>query len=644
MTEATVRSLSTEEQSLRNELASCARELANRLPPQAPRAAASIRDLACEATVLAGLEADVDALVQLTLLARDVDASLAEATACGTRDERLRHYAAAVDTAQAACAAVRPVFQRFAESGLLTVFLLQAAVLLHASAVAPQRLRQAASTRLATLVAGLRQALSAEMDAALQSSGWPPPLPPISSSTHAPEAPAAWKPDSDAVARVAVLLDAVRIASSQAAARPHPGDVPPSAWSALRMAAPLCERLRFHFTSGGPVDRRDRPEWLLLHALRMGAAYAPAVAACLPPPLPGTWQLSHAAALTVALAEEAAAVLRTHVLPAMNADGSGAAARSAWLHLADEMRDFDAKLAVTVSDSAARLCGASRVLVEKAEWERHWTRAELDAALRQLDGAVDASDAWHDAVPADDMAEGAEHSGQPPSGVRPVCALRAMAIIQAVCARATVLPHASQQRAFMRDVPAEVATDFLGRVQRHEKGAAAFGDPAASDSIARAAICICAVRFLHLGLEALAEEPALWQLEQQHAARTRVGGEDEATAGAPTGGVFAAEVGQAVQLLGQWLQALAQALVSQFMVDAAHLLPGVHAGGDAAAMLAPAVAGLGGRMGQLRGLLDAALFASTWCVAAAPCRVRGFAWLPSLTLLQLCAGELWWRA
>ena len=120
MTEATVRSLSTEEQRLRNELASCARELANRLPPQAPRAAASIRDLACEATALAGLEAGVDALVQLTLLARDVDASLVEATACGTRDERLRQYAAAVDTAQAACAAVRPV-QRFAgESGPLT--------------------------------------------------------------------------------------------------------------------------------------------------------------------------------------------------------------------------------------------------------------------------------------------------------------------------------------------------------------------------------------------------------------------------------------------------------------------------------------------------------------------------------------------
>jgi hypothetical protein len=644
MTAATVRSLWEEEQRLRNDLASSARELASRLPTQVPRAAASIRDLACEAAVLAGLEAGVDALVQLTLLARDVDASLSEATSCATLDERLRHYAAAVDTAQTACAAVRPVLQRVGDRPVPDLCSpSQAAVLLHPSAVAPQRLQQAASTRLAALVAGLRQALSAEMDAVLQSSSWPPPLPPISSSSHAPEAPAAWKPASDAFARVATLLDAVRIASSRAVALPHPGDVPPSAWSALRMAAPLCERLRFHFTSGGPVDRRDRPEWLLLHTLRMGAAYAPAVAACLPPPPAGTWQLSHAAALTVALAEEAAAVLRTHMLPAMNADGSGAAARSAWLHLADEMRDFDAKLALTVSDSAARLCGASRVLVEKAEWERHWTRAELDAALRQLDGAVDASDAWHDAVPADDMAEGVEHSGQRPSGVRPVCAVRAMAIIQAVCARATVLPHASQQRAFMRDVPAAVATDLLGRVQRHEKGAAAFGDPAAPDSITRAATCICAARVLHLGLEALAEEPSLWELEQQHAARTRVGGKDQATDGSPTGGVFAAEVGQAVQLLGQWQQALAEALVSQFMVDAAHLLPGVHAGVDAAAMLAPAVLGLGGRMSQLKGLLDAALFASTWCVLAA--RVVSMCFnLPSLTLLFLCPGELWWRA
>ena len=68
--------------------------------------------MAQEATVLAGLEEGVDALVQLTLLARDVDATLAEASACGTRDERLRHYAAAVDTAQTACAAVRAVSLR----------------------------------------------------------------------------------------------------------------------------------------------------------------------------------------------------------------------------------------------------------------------------------------------------------------------------------------------------------------------------------------------------------------------------------------------------------------------------------------------------------------------------------------------------
>ena len=483
--------------------------------------------------------------------------------------------------------------------------------------ITPKRIQVAGSTRLNAVVSSVRQALSSELDGLLQSSGWPPPM--SSSMSETSPTPAAWRPSSDVLPRVAALLDAVRIASSGAA--PGRVDVPPSAWSLLRMAAPLCERLRFHFTSGGPADRRDRPEWLFLHTLRMGVAYAPAAAACLPDPPPGTRQMAHTAALTLALAEEAAVVLRSHFLPAMNADAIGGreATRGAWLHLADEARDFDLKLALVVGDTAARIGGASRVLVEKAEWDRHWTRAELDAALRQLDSAVDASDAWHDADPQDETAQAASSLAvlTPAHGMRPVCAVQALSVIQAACTRAAVLPHASQQRAFLREVPAAVAADFLGRVQRRAKGAAAFGDPVAPDSIVRTVSCICAAHVLQTGLEVVAEEPNVWELERQHASRALATMEmqHEHKNGARSG-VFSPEVTQAAELKGEWRQALTQALVSQFMADAAALLPSLaaHASGEACAALAPAVLSLGSRIRHIRNSLDDALFADAWYV------------------------------
>lgn len=501
---------------------------------------------------------------------------------------------------------------------ILSLVSLQAAVLVRdADTSIPKRLQTAASTRLNAAVTSLRQALTAELDASLQSCGWPPPM--SSSATDGLPSPADWRPSSDAIPRLAALLDAVRIANARALPGTRDATPPPPAWSVLRMAAPLCERLRFHFTNGGPADRRDRPEWLLVHTLRMAAAYAAAAAASLPDPQPGTRQMPHAAALTLALAEEAAAVLRVHILPVMNAEAiGGRAAHGAWLHLADEAREFDAKLALIVGATAARMGGASRVLVEKAEWDRHWTRAELDAALRQIDSTMDADDAWHDMIPHDTLQEDDGQSSwvhtTTSPGMRPVCAVHAVAVIQAACTRAAVLPHASQQRAFLRDVPAAVASDFLGRVQRHARGAAAFGDPVAADSIQRAITCICAAHVLQLGLEALAEEPALWELEQQHASRVRPTGMQSGHTDGVHGGVFAPEAAHAQELHAKWRQALTQALVSQFMADAASLLPTIQSVGEATTVLAPAVLGLGSRLRQIRSYIDAALFASMWCV------------------------------
>lgn len=124
--------LSQEVRQLEQDLARCANELAHRLPAQAQsmclglcvpsldlsrqsellcvRAVtgdSSVQHLAVKAVVLTVLEAAVDALVQLTLLVRDVDVSLAEATSCSSFDERFTHFQTAVNTVQAACTAVR---------------------------------------------------------------------------------------------------------------------------------------------------------------------------------------------------------------------------------------------------------------------------------------------------------------------------------------------------------------------------------------------------------------------------------------------------------------------------------------------------------------------------------------------------------
>jgi hypothetical protein len=116
-----------EVQNLEQDIARCAQSLASRLPARENSAclmalllllcfltvvahvagSCSVQQLLENATVLAGLEASVEALVQLTVLARDVDVSLAEANACSSANERLTHFAAAVSTVQAACAAVR---------------------------------------------------------------------------------------------------------------------------------------------------------------------------------------------------------------------------------------------------------------------------------------------------------------------------------------------------------------------------------------------------------------------------------------------------------------------------------------------------------------------------------------------------------
>jgi hypothetical protein len=148
---------------------------------------------------------------------------------------------------------------------------------------------------------------------------------------------------------------------------------------------------------------------------------------------------------------------------------------------------------------------------------------------------------------------------------------------------------------FLCDVPAQLASEFIGRVSRRARGASAFGDPAAPDSICRFAQCIAAVRVLEVGLEQLVEAPQLAEFEA-------------------TGGAFAPQLAQCAARQIEWLQAVADALSHQFEAAAtprlrsARLSPLLAIAAERRA-LAAALAGVGV-------LLEPVLLARVWRLVA----------------------------
>jgi len=521
--------------------------------------------LARAASSLCALESSLGALVQLCQLVREAEVSLGEAAQSGGGEAELSSGRLALlrAAADAFCAA--------------------AAEASHACAVeAPERLRATATRRLRAGAEALRLRLAAELRAALQEADWPPPLPPASGGGASPAA-AGWRLPPRAAA-AAALLDSVCAAHRDTTPCAAERDAPPApGWAVTELCAPLCERLRLHFAAGLPTDRPEKPEWLLAHALRMAAFYAPLAAA-----LPAARGCApQSAALASLLAGAAAEALRARAIPwLLSADGP-ADAPAAWLHLADEATRFDAALAPLAGEARARGCGAARLLAEHPEW----AAAELRAATQQLDAAMEAEGAWDDAE-----AGGAEEDVGPagPRAARPACALRALALVQQAAARAEPLPLAEQRRAFLRATAAQLAADFLGRVARRARGASAFGDPAAPDSLRRFAQCVAAARLLEAGLELLAEAPQL------------------AEAAAGEGGALSPLLAQCAARQGEWLQAVAEALSCQFemaatpRLRAARFSPLLAITAERRA-LAAALAGLGS-------MLEPALLARVWCV------------------------------
>jgi hypothetical protein len=457
----------------------------------------------------------------------------------------------------------------------------------------------------------VRGVVGSQLRCALEGAGWPPSLEEATSAAGATWQPgrasAAAAAAASRVAPLSALLEATCASAVAADVAPHPRFC---GWTAAEVAAPLRDRLAFHFSGGRPTDcAAERPEWLFAHALRCARAYAPAAAVLLPPGAPRP----PAASLAAALAEEAAGVLRRSAVPQLLA--RGAAGGPAWTHLADEAAAFDAALAALAGPEAAAACGAVRALVEKAEWGARWTAAELEAALRQMDAAADDDADWERAA-SDDEEEEAHEDGTAEAapradGFRPRCAAAALEVVRAAAARAAQLPHASRQRAFLRDVPAAAAADFVARCSRRARSAASFGALVAPDALARAARCICAAATLRDGLEELGEAPALWALA--HAAPRRA--DDEQAAPPPRGGVFADEVAACDAFVEEWAGELASAVAADFAAVAERYSAALRRGAASPApLLAAAVDAAAAAMLLLRALLPPLQLARVGCV------------------------------
>jgi hypothetical protein len=533
---------------LRARIAALAREKASQLSGAALGEQRALSQLASVVRETRTLEANVGALLQLTVLVREAEESLADAAQSASSDARLAPLAAAADALRAAGAQ---------------------------SVEEPPRLRAAAHARLRACSVSLCSRLRSELRDSLASDGWPPPLPPASAA-----AACAWRPSARTL-QLCSLLDS---------AHPVLEGSDSFSCSVAELCSELRERLRAHFCGGLATDRGDKPEWLLHFTLRCASFYAPAAHRLPRPPAAAP----PAAALACLLSEEACAVLRLRQLPhlAQTADHASAA----WLHMADEARRFDAHLSALAGEARARRCGALRLLCECPAWQRPWHEAELRAALRLLDAAEEAPGAWE----APGGAGEGEDGDAPARGLRPACATAALSLLQQCAARAAQLPAAAAA-SFYQAVPCALAQDALGRLQRRARGATAFGEPWAAESLRRLAQCVGAARQLEEGLERLGEAP---EATEAHAA----GSEHR-------GGVFASELRLGLERQAEWLEVIAQALCQRFQAAAASRLRAARAGHARA--LAPEVHSLGHSLAALREMLEPALFARVWREVAA---------------------------
>jgi len=200
--------------------------------------------------------------------------------------------------------------------------------------------------RIQAALSMLRSTLCSALAEGLEGAGWPPPL----SSSGGPAAPdvlAAAPPPVLQLLRelAAYLTEAQRHieAESFAAIQGSPAEGSPPLWLAEVLTEPLRQRLVFHFASGQETDRVDKPEWMLGYALRMAREMAPQTAA-LHTALQACGLLAHYALpveVVGALRRAVGGIVGSHFLPNL----LDMASPPLWLHLVDELCDFESQLA-----------------------------------------------------------------------------------------------------------------------------------------------------------------------------------------------------------------------------------------------------------------------------------------------------------
>ncbi|GAB4820726.1 hypothetical protein N2152v2_007772 [Parachlorella kessleri] len=409
------------------------------------------------------------------------------------------------------------------------------------------------SSRLTQAEGSLHGLLSECIQSSLAQCAWPPPLK-LSSSGGGGKAAAAAAAAGGAAAAgwrgfegpgaaasvgalrklLVVLLTLQRAVQHEAfQALVESGGEPPLLWAAEALARGLAARLRHHFAEGLPTDRPDKPEWLFAAAAKAVQASAPAVAVFQPCIAAHGLEAWYDMQLELARAVQALgvnAILREHVLPmlaaATSAEGADLATTAPlWLHLADEAMLFEKRFAplrghlVSMADdddviTVAHPDSCIELLFDNPDWRGAWLAAEEWDAVRQLDAACDALNAWQPAqvvlgLPHDsDLLEldtprardtvASRHEFWPPAAAEQV-----VAQTSGLVRRCGWVAGAANRRAFLQvytlqaqAVPLGVLRSFRERLGRQLAVAEGYRDMLSETWLPRVASAICAAHYV----------------------------------------------------------------------------------------------------------------------------------------------------
>lgn len=487
----------------------------------------------------------------------------------------------------------------------------------------------------------LRALLSSAVQRRLQECSWPPPLV-VSGDGGAGTPGADWcgfSAAGDAVFGELQHLFVIQITLQRAiehkefatmGASDTPGSEGPVLWPAVELAAGVGVWLQHHFAQGLPTDRPDKPEWLFaaaLKAARLCAPHAEAFQPCIDAHGLQPWysmQLEAGRAVgTAALAP----VLRGHVLPRLASMGD----QPSLLHYADEAMRFERNFAALrgissplaseddVPPGTAHAESAVEVLFEQDDWAEGWLASEFEDAVRQIDAALDAPDAWRPAADVAaqmaqlDLGAGGDaalslstsHDASQHEFFPPACSEVIVALIGSLARRGAYICRPAHKARFAKGVVQAALKAFRSRLVEMLVRAEQFDHLLDDAGLPKVGAAICAAHFVEHTLR-----------EPQATLLAALVGDDALAA------ALEREAGALSTLRRQWAYKLAKLSVDQFQakfstyrrslaVFAAPGEEGLQPMGPSQALL-PAAEGLQALLHALALHLDAVIFRDVW--------------------------------